>query len=398
MNQQTISKMIGNQLLASTIYHSVSTAVDSGFVHLKGGASASEVIDYSVNSAIRDIEKHPRSKLLRRLVEFGTQLPPRNPVPIGNKTILSNAECGMCVEFIYSQLVNRFRSELSELIAIEPCMKLVEHLRENGFLSSDIQFFWGETIQTRRKFIKATELGDKIKWGAYAKGSDGLLVKQPLSNTHSRSYDRLKIQGVIEVKSMTYTKKKVLEQIDQHIERLSGGLKLNDVNWPSDKLIFAPLKTDHKSKKRLQRIVVSPSIWKKESDQFQDNETEELADGLPLQAQFYEFMPNCWKIELPWSLETLNQAAYEMTFWYMTELYKSVHLEDDLSQNNEDPITNKTRIEAIKVILHNMRLRPLSNRQRQVITLLNDAYDTDDALSENSEKDINLDDESNTMQ
>jgi hypothetical protein len=78
------------------------------------------VFEASLKAAIRDIEEHPRGKLFRRLIEHGPHHPddPEALVSDG-ETILSDPECGEAVEFIFSHMVNRFKGELAELLALE---------------------------------------------------------------------------------------------------------------------------------------------------------------------------------------------------------------------------------------------------------------------------------------
>ncbi len=45
----------------------------------------------------------------------------------------------------------------------------------------------------------------------------------------------------------------------------------------------------------------------------------------PIQTQYKEVEPSLWKITLAWSQEALEQAAYEMTFWYMSQVGKHIY-------------------------------------------------------------------------
>jgi hypothetical protein len=183
----------------------VASGLECPFVHIIGGKTVDEVFKRSLDAAIRDIEEHPKGVLFQRLIEYG----PHNPdVPESlisdHKTTLSDPECGTCVEFIYSHMVNRFKGELAELLAIGPCVTLIQQLRRERHLSSGGQLFWGEMIQERRK-VKTNE--GYLQWGSFTKGADGLLVEE-VSNRQSKSFGTLKILGVVEVKSMSYSMKK----------------------------------------------------------------------------------------------------------------------------------------------------------------------------------------------
>jgi hypothetical protein len=106
---EDLISIIGNQPLASAIHRSVTFALRCPFVHLVKGKTVRDIFKHSLDAAIRDIEKHPRGKLFRRLIEYGPLNPDAPETLISdNETTLSDPECGSCVEFIYSHMINRF--------------------------------------------------------------------------------------------------------------------------------------------------------------------------------------------------------------------------------------------------------------------------------------------------
>ncbi len=232
MTSRKISSIINNQFLASAIHKSVSLALRTPFVHLVSGKTAGDIFKHSLNAAIRDIEKHPRGELFRRLIEYVPHDPddPETLVSDG-KTTLSDPECGSCVEFIYSHMVNRFKGELAELLAIEPCITLIRQLQREQYLPSNVNLYWGDMVQERRRAI-VREKEDNL-WGSFTKGADGLLVEQ-VSNRKDKFNRRYSIRGIVEVKSMKHSKKKVLDQINSHIMRLNGGVKLGEKEYPQN--------------------------------------------------------------------------------------------------------------------------------------------------------------------
>ncbi|MBA7706894.1 hypothetical protein ES703_115753 [subsurface metagenome] len=154
-SNEKIASTIGNRLLASAIHRSVASALGCPFVYLVDGKTVQDVFKRSLDAAIRDIEEHPRGKLFRRLIEYG----PRNPnepeaLTSDDETTLSDHECGSCVEFIYSHMVNRFKGELAELLALEPCVTLVQRLQQKQHLPSGVHLYWGEMVQERRRTRK----------------------------------------------------------------------------------------------------------------------------------------------------------------------------------------------------------------------------------------------------
>src|SRR3990170_2992133 len=120
-----IAAIIHHEPLARALCDSIRAALDAPDVVLLGAPSVWEVFDQSLKAAVRDIEDHPRGQLFRRLIAYGPLNPddPEN-APTDGQTTLSDLECGQCVEFIFSHMINRFKGELAELLAIQPCLEL----------------------------------------------------------------------------------------------------------------------------------------------------------------------------------------------------------------------------------------------------------------------------------
>jgi len=78
----------------------------------------------------------------------------------------------------------------------------------------------------------------KVRWGSFTKGVDGLIVEQ-IPSKHVKPKNVLKIHGVIEVKSMALSARKVRRQINNHISRLNGGGKLGAKTWPANQISFS---------------------------------------------------------------------------------------------------------------------------------------------------------------
>lgn len=128
---QAIHSVIHNRRLAFDLYSSISGAAEFPGFSSDSGKTVWKVFLQSLHAAIRDIEEHPRGELFRRLIEFGPANPGEPEKLTGEaKTVLSDPECASCVEFIYSFMVNRFKGELAELLALQPCIELLKSLQE----------------------------------------------------------------------------------------------------------------------------------------------------------------------------------------------------------------------------------------------------------------------------
>lgn len=369
-SNEKIASIIGNRLLASAIHRSVASALGCPFVHLVSGATEWNVFEKSLDAAIRDIEEHPRGKLFRRLIEYGPHDPdyPEALVSDG-KTTLSDPECGSCVEFIYSHMVNRFKGELAELLALEPCIALIQQLQQEGHLPPSAHLYWGEMIRERRRIRKTGEECN-IQWGSFTKGADGLLAEQiPIQK--GKPHNSLSIHGIVEVKS-NRRKKRTLDQINRHIARLSGGVKLGRREYPPDEISF--------NNSSLIRIMVIPSAWKL-SREWHSVETDRGREIVfpeptepPIQTRTEQLETNLWRITLAWSLEALDQAAYEMTFWYMSQVGGHVYTGRSMPKGWGYMTPEEAGYNAIKMMLYFIPLRYISERQKRLAIRLYNVY------------------------
>lgn len=366
---EKIASIIHNQPLASAIHKSVVSALSNPNIYLIDGNSVWDIFKRSLDAAIRDIEEYPRGKIFRRLIEYGPHHPDEpESLTSDSESTLSDPECGLCVQFIFSHMVNRFKGELAELLSLEPCLELVQHLQNKGLLPKDVDLYWGDMVQERRR-TRIISGESNVQWGSFTKGADGIIVEQ-MSSQHVDSNVLQKIHGVIEIKSMHLSKNKVYAQIKSHISRLNGGVKLGRIIWPPNQISFS----------NLLRIMVVPSTWKLSREWHSENVGQERKIVLPeptepqIQTRVEKLLPNFWKIKLAWSQESLDQAAYEMTFWYMSQVGKHVYEKKSLPKEWEYMTSEEAGYNAIKMMLYYMPLRYINDRQTRLAIKLYNVY------------------------
>lgn len=338
-------------------------------MYIIDGNTTWDIFKWSLDAAIRDIEKHPRGKLFRRLIEYGPHDPedPESLISDGEST-LSDPECGLCAQFIFSHMINRFKGELAELLSMEPCLALVQQLQNEGLLSKDVNLYWGDMIQERRR-TKTINGEPNERWGSFTKGADGLIVEQ-ISSQHDNPQNVLNINGVIEVKSMSLSTEKVCDQISSHISRLDGGVKLAGKTWFLNHISFS----------NVLRIIVVPSTWKlsREWDSVKTDRGRKIVlpepSEPPIRTQVDKLQADLWRITLAWSQEVLDQAAYEMTFWYMSQVGKHVYTQKRLPKGWEYMTPAEAGYNAIKMMLYYLPLRYISQRQARLAIKLYNVY------------------------
>ncbi|MDP8208592.1 MAG: hypothetical protein P9L92_18155 [Candidatus Electryonea clarkiae] len=371
-NRFRVQDVIADRELADSIQNSISTAISCRFVHLPTKRSVSHVFTRSLNASIRDIDNHPRGVLLRRLLQFG----PHSPIGTEKfwdkgKERLSDPECVQCVNFIFFHLVNRFKGELAELLALKPCIQLLSELREEGKLSTDIQLFWGETIEEPRRIHNSAETAS-IRYKGYAKGADGLMLVLPTGQLTPSIQPA--ICGVLEIKSMPVSVTRISRQISKHIKRLEGGVRLNGV----------PMDTQKLSEKSIYRVIVIPSQWKlsRKWKWIDNNDTREMDyyERIipPRPTRIEEISPRFWKITLSWSREALEEVAYEMTFRYMAEIGMHIFKKHGKMSQWEMAHPDQAGFNAIKEALYYLMLREItifqSHRTKKLYNIYSYGY------------------------
>src|SRR3989339_735609 len=235
-SSRRISSVICNVPLAKALGHSINKALSCSHVSAAKGDDVWSIFNNSLNAAIRDIEEDPKGDLFKRFIRYGSHHPddPKSMTSDG-RTVLSDPECGEVVEFIHSHMINRFKGELAELLALEPCITLLGQLCENKVLSRKTQFVWGDKIKEQC----VPETRNKERWD---KGADGLFLDKETS--------RINIYGIVEVKSMNLGAKKILKQIEHHIARLKYGIWLAGKSYSPEAVMCNP--------EKVARIIVRP--------------------------------------------------------------------------------------------------------------------------------------------
>jgi hypothetical protein len=332
-----ISSIIGNRYLSESIYESIFLAVKNPDVLLDYKSTVINVFNRFLDNSIRDIENHEKGKLFKRLIEYGgLSFNDKSLSDFPPKTVLGDEEFVSAVNFIYSFIINRFKGDLAEILAIESCKRLLKELQLKSSLSENAKIAFGDYIKEYQKT------------GILAKGADGLFIDMDNSN------NSVVVKGVIEIKSMPIPVSKILKQIQNHITRLEKGVSLGLKEFNSEKVICNP--------QDVIKIIVVPSTWKvnRHFTWLNENGIRKMSFPEPDKPQndskIEEFGKNIYKIILKWSKEALEQAAYEMTFNYMSAVGISVFENKPLPKGLEDMPLDKIGYNSIiEKIYHNMQ-------------------------------------------
>jgi hypothetical protein len=365
----TIESLVGNGHLAAALRQSAEAALWRQWVNLGAPKDADELFARSLDAARAHIADHPREQLFRRLLETGVADVDEPKIHHdGAPAPLSLDECHACVEFVYSHMVNRFQGELAELLALKPCIELVERLRDEGRSPAGATLFWGDTIAQRCGI--AAEAGPTCvaSVGGFAKGADGLLVEAPDSDDRPP-----RALGVVEVKSARRSRRRVLGQIARHAARLARGARLGGREWPT-------IEVEAAGAGGLARVTVMPSSWliPRPTTWRDDGDGRKSmvydASVAPAADRIEEAQDGSWHVTLAWSQEALAEAAYEMTFHYMAEVGEAVYSRPEAAAVLGGMTPAEAGYNAIKERLYHVLMERLAPRCARLATRLYNVY------------------------
>jgi len=75
-----------------------------------------------------------------------------------------------------------------------------------------------------------------------------------------------------------------------------------------------------------------------------------------------------------WSQEAIEEAAYEMTYWYMAQVGRHVYAASPLPDSWQEMTPEEAGFNATKTMLYYIMLRYLSKRQDRLATRLYNVY------------------------
>lgn len=353
---EQLCESVGFELLGSSLgkelKSSLQTALDAGVI-FQGGLDPLSIFRHTLRSSIRDIESHPRGKLLQEFLRKGPYEDAGRIPDELRKQRLSDDETASAITFIYSHMVNSFKGALAELLAADPCMSLCKKLRQVGELPEAYRLYHGDMVAVRRK-----------KGTGMLKGADLHVLSEV---DRSNAVAGLTLLGVAEVKSYRLSLSRMRKQIAKHIQRTEDGLWVAGVNYPAGKIIAGY------ENEMVLRISVMPAGWKlSRSFHFEEAKHGSMLRidrrALPSECDEIKRTGNSeWSITLRWSQEALAEAAYEMTFWYMKKVGEVIYSKT-VPKEWDDMTPAKAGRNAVKMMLYYaiMRCRTLLEERRAI--------------------------------
>jgi len=370
--KRSLADTVGFDLLAPDLGNDVESALQvalTGHAIFANGTDPLSIFRQSLAASIREIETHPLGKLFQ---EFLLKGPYEDIGEIPAELIgqrLSDTDTASAITFIYAHMVNCFKGAITELLAAKPCMELMRRLQTNNELPKNTRLYVGDSVRIH------TSMGKRL-----LKGADLHFL---MEEHKTDSPPGVSVLGVVEVKSYNRSKRRLREQLDQHLRRAKHGIRVGDVDYPAERVNIG-----HGKNQRVVRITVLPSGWKlPRSFRFEESESGRLLHvdaGEPPRKddEIIQTGDSEWHVTLKWSEEALAEAAFEMTFWYMEKIGEVIYTKS-LPKGWEEMTPAETGRNAAKMMLYYAILRCRTMREKQRAIALYNSYGYGYALGMN---------------
>lgn len=276
MTPESIARAVGNPGLAEELIASIAVGLaDSPMSTDRDPLSR---LDSAIRAVMLDLDTHKKNGLLKALISADWDSTDTDVVD--------------CLNFVKSQIVNKFKGYLGEFLAMRLCTELAREWKRDGRLPPSAQIVWGTDIRQRER-----------KDGAWLQGADGLLVVvEQRANAPS-----LVIFGVIEVKAY---RGGTASQVDSHVARLRYGLKIGECEWPADRLFVGKWDRGRSlcSKTRV-TAMTRPAILRLR-----------VKPCAPKRLSKPEWRGDSFSAPLLCTSDFLARAAYNMSIWFIEQL------------------------------------------------------------------------------
>ncbi len=356
---EILDKQLGRDVKAS-----IQTALAEGAV-FKGVSKPISIFHQALETAICDIESHPRGDLFQEFLRKG---PYENTGAIPSnlyKHRLSDEQTASVITFVYSHMVNCFKGAVAELLAAVPCCRILKRLKSEGLLAENAKLYVGDVV------------------GVHRPNHKGILKGADLHILIEESHRYVTVAGVAEVKSYFKSAKSLTKQLNGHVSRTRNGLLLGNVDYSPKQV-----RIGYGKKSQIVRITVLPDNWKlPRSFRFEPTGNNRLLlvdPGFPQKQEnlIIRIRDDDWQITLKWSKEALAAAAYEMTFWYMRKIGEVIY-SNGVPEEWAEMTPAEAGSNAAKMMLYYSILRCRTERESQRAIALYNSYGFGYALGMN---------------
>lgn len=340
--QDTIARIVGHPDLAEELVTSMRAGLAESPIRGDPDVLVAERFFAARDAATLDMDSHPTGDLLKALIKEDWEQ--------------TNTKVVRCLEFIYSHMVNKFKGDLAEFLAVRLCTELAQEWKRDGQLPPGAHFIWGSDLRERRRADLDTGSGK-----SWHKGADGLFIVEEMRPEGST----LTVFGVVEVKSYGLSYRRAEPQIHYHLTRLRYGLKIGEQEWSPARLYFGKWNPRRQAWSQTPVTATTPP---------------EVAQLLvvpsrrerPSMLAWRKLSRDTFLATLPHTSDFLAAAAYEMTVWFIEQLGCRVFRSVPSPWPEMTP--EEAGVNAVKQALYYILLRKLPERAERIATRLYNVY------------------------
>jgi hypothetical protein len=275
---------------------------------------AEPLFRHAMSDVIRGIRARGRFELLKQFIAFGGFLPAWEKTARNSVRPVSDEDVGKCVDFIHGHMVSKFQGKLAEILAAPTLSLLLSRLIKDGRLPRTTRLIQGAGIRVRARGQRGPGRSDNARG---IQGPDGLIVS-------SETRKRLRVHGVVEIKSMYVPPAKLRSQSTSHVASVARGCAINEKWFDRCDLVLG---TGSHSGSKLLRVFVVPDRWRvPRAFHF-----EPSPNGGRALVMDHPVVPGnndpvnaidrwTWSIRLRWSRDALRGAAFSLAHRYMAEV------------------------------------------------------------------------------
>lgn len=354
-------------VLARDVRNALRSTVKEGVVFCDGSTPLT-IFRHAVAAAIGRIHEDGRAPVFLRFLKDGPYFDGGKIPRKRQREFLTDDETTSMITFIYSHMVNCFKGALTEMLAVTPCLRILRELQAEKRLPREARLYVGDTVWAVQR-----------KGDSFAKAADlHILVVQ-----RSRAHLSVTVAGVAEVKSYFQSPERLRRQLDQHLTRARRGLRVGKIVYSPDQITVGG-----QGGSRAVRITVLPAHWTLPRtfyfEQRDGRKCLHVDPGVPRNATDSVERPGPleWRVALRWSKETLDAAAYGMTFWFMEKVGEVLY-SNGVPKGWEEMSPAEAGQNAAKMMLYYALLRCRTRNENNRAVALYNSYSFGCALGMN---------------
>ncbi|MFA6440493.1 MAG: hypothetical protein WCX28_14395 [Bacteriovoracaceae bacterium] len=293
----------------------------------------------AIANAIGNIQNDGRANLFVRLLKLGpyeegiAEIPPEL---VGTR--LTIEETTSVVSYLSGHMIKSFQGAVMEMLAIEPCIDILNILRRDKKISSNAIPYIGDSV-----------LAPKVTSSNFSKSAD----------LHVLSFNKkkVKVHALVEIKSYRVSAEKLRVQHTKHLKRVKKGLQINGIPYTREAI-------EKTANSEMVFITVISDNWKlPRTFRFQENRSLIVDEGVPNKKlnTIEKISANEYRVTIRWSHEALASLAYGMTFWFMGKVGE-VLFQNNLPKEWSDMTPEEAGRNAMKMMLY-YALRPYEQKE-----------------------------------